>query len=197
MNQGSAPVAAQVSLHPERMLALARFLRDGAGQFETTVCGGSMGSALPDGSRIRGQFANPNRLRHGQILTYVAKDRIVAHRLVRSATRYNEQYLIMRGDETVCCDIPTPASSVICVVTEICRNGEWGPVNPPETRWFGGRWTASVISLLVAALVRLHPKVAIWTAQGIIRTQRFVLRLARFAKRHMSGLFLARRPDAG
>jgi hypothetical protein len=194
MNQVSAPISTQASFDRDRILAFSRFLRDGA-QFESMVTGGSMGSVLPDGSRIRGQFVNAKELAQDQILTYVASDRIVAHRLMRSATWHDRQYVITRGDTSICCDIPTPASSVICVVTEVCKNGKWEPVSPPRISWFAFRWTASAISMVVGGLVRLNPAIAIWTARRLIRTQRFALRLARFAKRHTSGLFLSRTPD--
>lgn len=195
MNQGSASSSTQASFDGERILAFSRFLRDGA-QFESTVSGGSMGSVLPDGSRIRGQFANAQELVQDQILTYVASDRMVVHRLVRSATWHDQQYVITRGDASICCDMPIPASSVICVVTEICKNGNWEPVGPPRRCNLGFRWTASVISTVVGGLVCLSPTMAIWTARRLIRAQKLTSRLVRFAKRHTSGLFPARTPNA-
>jgi hypothetical protein len=196
MNQGPAPSPIQARFDREHILAFSRLLSQGASQFESSVNGGSMGSALPDDSRIRGQFVNLKDLMRGQVLTYVAKDRIVAHRFLRSATWHQEQYFITRGDTTVCCDIPTPASSVICVVTEVYKDGQWEPVSPPQASWFGFRWTAYVISELVATLVCLNPGFAIWTAQRLIRTHRFASRLTRFVKRHMAGLLLAGTPRA-
>jgi hypothetical protein len=176
--------ASGASLDRERLLAFSSLLRDGSTAFEFALQGGSMGSVLPDGSRIRVRFVPQDELVADQIVAYVAEDRMVVHRLVRFAKWHYETYVIARGDATVCCDLPVPASSVIGIVTEYCTTGPWQPVGPARARWFGFAWAASAISSVVGWLVGLHPRIAIWTARRMIRIHRLAMRLARFAKRH-------------
>jgi hypothetical protein len=169
----------------DRLLALSTLLRKGPTEFESPVQGGSMGSVLPDGSRIRIRFAPQASFMAGQIVTYAAKDRMVAHRLVRLAKWRQEQYLITRGDATVCCDLPVLASSGIGIVTELFASGAWQPPGPAQRRWFGFRWTARATSAVVGGLVRLHPEIAAWMARRIIRIHRLAMRLAGFARRRV------------
>src|SRR5580704_14366810 len=96
----------------ERLLAFSSFLKKGSCEFESTVSGGSMGKALPAGSRIRVRFTSDAHLVAGQVVTYVANARIVAHRLMKTVTSRGERYVITCGDGMVCCDAPMPVSAV-------------------------------------------------------------------------------------
>jgi hypothetical protein len=184
LNQSS--VVGHSGLDGERLLAISRLLRKGSREFEFFLCGTSMGPALPDGSWIRVRLAAADQFMAGQVLTYVAKDRVVAHRLVRSVKSGSKEYLITRGDATVCCDLPVVASSVIGIVTEYCTTGAWQPVGPQRARWFGFVWTASAISMTVGGLARLNPGIAAWTARRIIRIHRIAMRCGGFAKRYVA-----------
>src|SRR5258708_3539460 len=128
------PAAGGASLDRERLLAFSSLLRDGSTAIEFALQGGSMGSVLPDGSRIRVCFVPADKFIAGQIVAYVADDRMVVHRLVRFAEWRRETFVIARGDATVCCDLPVPASSVIGIVTEYCTTGAWQPVRPARAR---------------------------------------------------------------
>jgi hypothetical protein len=169
----------------ERLLALSSLLSKGSREFESLVRGASMGSILPDGSRIRVSFATGQKFVAGQIVAYLAKDRIVAHRLLRCATSRGSHYLITRGDATLCCDLPVLASSVIGVVSEFSTDGSWQPVGPQGSRWFGFRWTGSAISGMVAVLVKLNPRVAAWVAGFMIRIHSLGARIPGFLARHL------------
>jgi hypothetical protein len=83
-----------VALDKQAILALSSFLRRGPWEFETPVRGRSMGRDLPEGSQIRVRFATDNQLRAVQIVVYVSKYGVVAHRLVRRVTSRGISFLI-------------------------------------------------------------------------------------------------------
>ncbi|MGB7848165.1 MAG: nucleotidyltransferase family protein [Candidatus Acidiferrum sp.] len=168
----------------ERLLALSSLLRKSSREIETCVRGGSMGSALPEGSRIRIRFRAADNFVPGQIVSYIAKDRLVVHRLVRSATSNDNHYLITRGDTTVCCDAPVLATSVMGIVTESQNSGRWQPVGPPVTRARGSRLLASAICGMVVTLLRLNPAFSYWFAARMIEIRRVGLRFVGLAKRY-------------
>ncbi len=167
----------------ERLLAFSGLLSKSSREFEFLLQGKSMGPLLPDGSRIRVRLAADDQFTVGQVLTYVAKDRMVAHRLVRSVKSGSNRYLITRGDTTVCCDLPVLATSVLGPVIGCCATGSWQPVGPPPERWFGFRWLALLISSLVGGILRVSPAAAVWTAKRIIRIHRTIERVIGFLKR--------------
>jgi signal peptidase I len=162
--------------HGERLLAFSNFLKKGTCEFESTVLGGSMGKALPPGSIIRVRFANDANLETGHVVTYVATDRIVAHRLVKMATSRGDRYVITCGDGTVCPDAPMPVSAVIGILTEIRSNGVWRPVPPPHPRSFGFRLMAYLFSRIVLIALWLDPRFSNWVAARIVETRAMAVR---------------------
>lgn len=174
----------------ERLLALSSLLKKSPREIELYVSGGSMGSVLPEGSRIRIRVCDADSLVAGQIVTYIARDRLVVHRLVRSAPSYDEHYLITRGDTTVCCDMPVLSSSVIGIVTEFRNCGRWQPVGSPVARGRGSRLIASAICGLVVTVLRLNPGFSRWVAALTVEIRWLVLRFIglarRYALRHFS-----------
>jgi hypothetical protein len=174
----------------ERILALSTFLRSGALEFETCVRGGSMGTALPEGSKIRIRFARENQLTVGQIVVYVSKYGVVAHRLVRCANTHGVQYLLTRGDDSICCDVAIQSSVVFGIVTQFLSGGSWQPVPPPAPRWFGFRVVASAISGVTWTVLRVSPQVSCLFATHVARIRRSIIRAIqsgrRFALRHSS-----------
>jgi hypothetical protein len=177
----------------ERLLAFSGLLGKNSREFEFHLQGKSMGPLLPDGSRIRVRLAADDHFMVGQVLTYAAKDRMVAHRLVRSVKSGSDHYLIMRGDATVCCDLPVLATSVLGLVIGFCTTGLWQPVGLPPERWFGFRWLALLISSLVGGILRVSPAAAVWTAKRIIRIHGTIERATGFLKRRAA---LGSRPGA-
>ncbi len=166
----------------ERLLAFSSLLRKSSREIESYVCGASMGSVLPEGSRIRIRFCPAESFVAGQIVTYIAKDRLVVHRLVRTATSAGH-YLITRGDTTVFCDAPVLASSVIGIVTEFRNSGRWQPVGQPEERGRGSRLVASAICGMVVTLLRLDPAFSCWFVVRMIEIRWVVLRFVGLVKR--------------
>lgn len=171
MKPNLSSVAGYPGFDGERLLALSNLMRKKPREVEFQLQGHSMGSALPDGSRIRVRLGHAGGFSPGRVLAYVAKDRILVHRLVRSVKCGCRQYLIMRGDATVCCDLPVPVSSVLGVVIEFSRAGPWQPVGPPVKRWFGFRGLAVAIAGVVGVLLRVSPSCSVWTAKRIIAIQ--------------------------
>lgn len=190
MSRESRNKSSGVGPDNEQILALSTFLRSGALEFETCVRGGSMGTALPEGSKIRIRFAKENRLTVGQIVVYVSKYGVVAHRLVRSANSRGVRYVITRGDATVCCDVPIQSSAVFGIVTEFLSGGSWQPVPQAAPRWFGFRVVASVISGVIGTVLRVNPQVSCLIAKQVARIRRSIIRAIelgrRFALRHSS-----------
>jgi len=142
-----------------------------------------MGGALPEGSEVRIRFAAVDGFSPGQIVTYVAKDRIVVHRLVQSATSGYDHYVIARGDATLCCDVPVLTSAVIGIVTECYKGGSWQPVGPPAKRGRGSQLVAAAISGVVASLLRLNPRVSCWVAARMVEIRWAAIRSVGFARR--------------
>ena len=161
----------------ERLLAFSSLLGKNSREFEFVLHGKSMGPVLPDGSKIRVRLAADDQFTVGQVLTWVAKDRVVAHRLVRSVKSGNKEYLITRGDATVCCDWPVPATSLLGIVIGFSIPGVWQPVGPAPQRWFGFRGLAFLISSLIANILGVSPSAAVWTAKRIIRIHGMVERV--------------------
>jgi hypothetical protein len=176
-----------VVINRERLLALSSFLKDGTTEFASSVRGRSMGRALPDGSRIHIRFVPPSEVKIGQVVAYVAEDRMVVHRLVRLATWHQDQYLITRGDATVVCDRPVLASSVVGVVTDHCTTDIWEPVGAPCVRGFLVNRTAVAISAILFGLVQLRPRLADWTARSIIRSHKLIIKVCGFVVRRTDG----------
>jgi hypothetical protein len=167
----------------ERLLAFSGLLGKRTREFEFLLHGKSMAPLLPDGSKIRVRFAADDQFTVGQVLIYARKDRVVAHRLVRSIKSADHRYVITRGDSTVCCDLPILATSVLGLVTGFSTTGPWQPIGPPPERWFGFRWLACLISGLVGAVLKVSPSAAVWTAKLIIRVHRAIQRATGFLKR--------------
>jgi hypothetical protein len=176
-----------VVLNRERLLALSSFLKDGTTEFGSSVRGRSMGKALPDGSRIHVRLVPQRDLRVGQVVAYVAADRMVVHRVVRLATWHEDQYLVTRGDATVVCDRPVLALSVVGVVTDHCTIDVWEPVGAPPVRGFLVDRMASAISAILGALVQLSPQLADWAARYMIRSHQLIMRFCGFVVRRTAG----------
>ena len=183
MNQADSDHACCVAFDPERLRALGSLLRHSSAEIESEVRGGSMGNILPEGTAIRIRFTPLESFAVGQVVTYVAKDRIVAHRLVLTAANRNDQYAITRGDATICCDAPVPTSCVLGIVTDCCIGGSWQPVGPPARLRGASYLLASAMSAMLALLVRLNPGIACKVATRIVEIHRLMAKLERWMMR--------------
>ena len=179
-------VAGQLVLGSQRLLAISNLLRKGSREFDFLLHGKSMAPTLPDSSWIRVLPAEKGRFTVGQVLTYASKDRVMAHRLVRSMKSGSTEYLITRGDATVCCDWPVPATSVLGTVIAFSTGGLWQPVGPPPERGLVFRSMAFLISNLVGNLLRVSPRIAVSTAKRIIRIHGMVEKARGYLKRRVA-----------
>src|SRR5260370_23035306 len=102
MNAISPAHSISSGIDAQRLLVLSNFLKKSSAEFESTVLGGSMGKSFPPGSIIRVRFANDANLVTGQVVTYVASDRIVDHRLVKMPTSRGDTDVITCGAGTCC-----------------------------------------------------------------------------------------------
>ena len=161
----------------QRLLAFSKFLTDGAREFETHVLGVSMGSALPEGSQVRIRFAAEFAV--GQVVAYVAGDRIVAHRLVRVVHSHGDLYLITRGDASRLCDSPVRASIAMGIVTGFRNSEEWRTVPPKPHRGFGSRLVELAFSAAAAWALRINPKFATWTGTRLVQIRSVLMSLGR------------------
>lgn len=193
MNENISSNRSGTAFDRERLLALSSLLRKSSREIESCVRGGSMGSVLPEGSQIRIRFSTADSLEAGQIVTYIGKDRLVAHRLVQFATSHDDQYLITRGDGTVCCDAPVRSSSIIGIVTEVQNCGRWQPVGSPVARGRGSRLMAAAVSGMVVTFLRLNPRFSCWIAARMVEVRWAVMKFVGSARRYALRYFRGRR----
>ena len=93
-------------------LAVVEAVREALAQKRTvtfTVRGDSMAPALQDGDQVEIIPADPSQLRPGELVTYVAGNQIITHRLVR----VEEAAVITRGDNRGQDDPPVPLKQVL------------------------------------------------------------------------------------
>ncbi|HYY72283.1 MAG TPA: hypothetical protein VE778_01695, partial [Candidatus Bathyarchaeia archaeon] len=157
MKLNPSSLAAQPVVASERLLAISNLLKRGSREFDFQLRGKSMAPTLSDGSWIRVRPAANGRFTVDQVLAYVTKDRVVAHRLVLSLKSRSTEYLITRGDATACCDWPVPATSVLGPLIGFSTDGTWQPVGPPPKRGLGFRSVAWLILSVVAHLLKVSP----------------------------------------
>lgn len=181
LNQSS--IACHSVLDSERLLALSSLLRKESREFEFFLEGKSMNPVLPNQSRIRVKLVAGDQFLVGQVLTYVVKDRVVAHRLVRSVKSGSREYVITRGDATACCDWPVPTTSVLGIVIGLLTPERCQPIGPAPKRSFGFRFLASLNLSVVANILKVSPAAAVWTAKRIIRVHGIVERFIAYLKR--------------
>lgn len=115
------------SLDTEQLRACVLLLQRSGRTIESFVQGDSMGSTLPDGSRIRISRAEPSALRNGDIVACITDGFLSAHRLVYGAGEpaAARGFLITQGDAWILCDPPRHVSTLLGVVEECFIGGRW------------------------------------------------------------------------
>jgi hypothetical protein len=156
--------------------AVAR-LRDAHGVLECWLRGGSMGQAIPAGSRFRIAFVDPSSYRAGQVVAFLAAGRIYAHRIVyRGRWRAARNILITRGDRCLLPDFPVDVAAVLGAVTHFSvGNGIWAPPGQPERRSLVARVISYVADAILAVLIEIHAMLAKWLLARLRKLVRYTL----------------------
>lgn len=151
--------------------AVSTLLQKTGATLDCQLRGGSMGSTLPDGSRLRLHFEQAPTLAVGDVVAFTAASTLTVHRIVgRGRFGPARSYLVTRGDGAVLTDHPVHVRAVLAVVRE-WKNGEtWQPV--PQYSMTGWRAIASglVLAAVVTALhIQHHVAMAITVCGVVLR----------------------------
>ncbi len=121
------------ALDDQQLRACLQLLQRSGKVVESIVQGDSMGSTIPDGSKIRILSVPPDALKNGDIVACVADGFLSAHRLVYGGAKHESAtgYLITQGDAWILCDGPRPLATLLGVVEECFIGGSW--VRPSAT----------------------------------------------------------------
>ena len=98
-----------------RDLARLRALtRRNAAVIHSDLRGTSMGSAIPDGARIRIRRNSEATWRRGQVIAFLAGSRIMTHRIVYEGRRSGARnFVVTQGDGNWLCDPPVNRSTIL------------------------------------------------------------------------------------
>jgi hypothetical protein len=177
MNHNVEVAGAVPAFQGQRLLAFSKFLRRSSHEIETSVRGGSMGSALPEGSQVRIRLTGEFHI--GKVVAYVAEDRIVAHRLVRLVPTHGDIYLITRGDASVFCDSPIRVSAAMGVVAGFRDREQWQAIAPKPRQRFAVRLIESALAASATVVLRASPTIAIWTGTRVVQIRWVMMNVAR------------------
>ena len=156
-------------------------LREARSVLECWIRGGSMGKAVPAGSRIRIAFVDPRSYHAGQVVAFLTDGRICVHRIVyRGRWRASKESLITRGDRCMVPDFPVDVESVLGPVAEFSHEGAvWTSPGRPERRRAFVRLISSMADTFFAVLIEVDVKFAkrlLALARRIVRAVRARLR---------------------
>lgn len=140
-------------------------LRRSTSEIECVVSGGSMGAAIPDGSRVRirldGAAGAPPMT---AVALLLAGDTFSIHRLVaRGRSARARDFVVTHGDGNVFCDAPQRAADLLGIVIAVrgAAEPEWRPVPPPQP---GGRLSSAItvaFERLMRGALELSPALGI------------------------------------
>ncbi len=165
-------------LTPEAARALFPILQRAGTVVESEIRGPSMGSTLPDGTRIHIRCGPVTTCRAGEVVAFLGVQGLVAHRVISLRRAHDAPgYLLTRGDALTLCDPPIPSHAALGVVTE-WRRGDpdsWVPVPGPPPR----RPVAAVVDGLAVGLLRIHPALAHWIVVRLLMIRGVFVRIRR------------------
>jgi hypothetical protein len=129
--------------------------------------GVSMGSAIPDGARIRIRSGPDDMWHAGQAIAFLAGSRVMVHRIVYEGRRGPAQHFVLtQGDGNWLCDPPVNRSTVVGEVEAFSSGGEWQSVPAPRIR-LHRRLAARPWLLLMQLALECNPTFAIWISRPI------------------------------
>lgn len=173
MAREAAPVKANAAgipvVTPREVELLRALSARGGAAVESELRGGSMGAALPEGTRIRigptGAGFSP-----GQVVAFLANSRVMVHRVVYVGQGLARGYLVTQGDGNWLCDPPIERDAVAGCVAEFLAEEGWRPVGPasvPAPR----RLVAAASLAFTRGLLALHPPAALAAARVMSRVR--------------------------
>jgi hypothetical protein len=155
---------------PARILAVAAHLRGPDRYLESTVEGMSMGRTIPPGSRIRVDLADREDHALGEVVAFLAGQKIVVHRIVHHGQWGGARgRLLTRGDAALVPDLPLTPARVLGPVGGIQRGGTWMPLERPPRRSFTARVIASLALAMVIGALQASPRLAEWLVRLLHR----------------------------
>jgi hypothetical protein len=151
--------------------------------------GTSMGSAIPDGARIRIRSGPGPAARRGQVIAFLAGSRVIAHRMVYEGRRLSARnFVLTQGDGNWLCDPPVERSTILGEVEAFSTGGEWRAIDPPRMP-LHRRMIARTSQVLMRLLLECDPALAIWISRPMSWVRmlplRVMSRLRRYRANHV------------
>jgi hypothetical protein len=158
--------------------ALAR-LQKANGTFECSLRGGSMGAAIPAGSRIRISVVDASAYRVGQVIAFLAEGRLFVHRIVHRGRRKGARdWLVTKGDRCLLPDAPVALTSALGTVSVWSpADGSWLPPGPEDRGSPVARGLSWAAVLLLTGLLESDAQLAQWLIARLRPGVRFLRRL--------------------
>jgi hypothetical protein len=149
-------------------LELFRVLAKRSGHpVESELRGGSMGRAIPSGSRIRIVHSEEVTWRKGQVVAFLAGSRVMVHRVVHVGRRgAARRFLITLGDGNWICDPPVGLETIAGLVEEFRVGDHWQGVGPARISLVR-RSVAFASLVLLRGALEWNPAFAVWIARGM------------------------------
>ncbi|APV48488.1 hypothetical protein BWI17_01565 [Betaproteobacteria bacterium GR16-43] len=156
-------IGALIWKDPERILDHAAKLRGTGALLECRLRGGSMGAAIPAGSRLRIAVGSTEPVRVGDVVAFVRDDGICVHRVAHRSG----ELLVTQGDACAYPDPPVDASRVVGPVREYLAGGEWKPVVAPRAEDRARSASGRGLLRLVTGLMKIDVRIARLAARAL------------------------------
>ena len=140
-----------------RILAQIAHWREIGGCLECRISGGSMGTAVPGGSRLRIGVSADAAYPVGRVVAFLVGTRVIVHRIVyRGRRRHARGHVITLGDAVLVPDLPVPLDSILGPVLELEDKGRWRPPTPAPARSLGRRLAARMMITAAGLALELN-----------------------------------------
>jgi hypothetical protein len=94
-----------------------------------------MGTAVPDGARVRIRSGSEEMWRVGKVIAFLAGSRLMAHRVVYEGQHGPAKHFVLtQGDGNWLCDPPVNRSTIVGEVEAFAAGDEWHPIGPARIR---------------------------------------------------------------
>jgi hypothetical protein len=188
MNESSKSFSSQL-IDPENLAGVLAILKRSREGLVSTVRGGSMGTTLPEGTRVRLRFAGPSEIAVGQVVAIAVNGGLIAHRVTHlGRSPQSKDYLVACGDAALLCDVPVHICSVVGIITERLIGDNWTPLDRIGVHGWR-RLVSKASTTLVGRLLDMNVKIALWAARGALRLRYSIyLRRKRIKSASLSSL---------